>query len=78
MLGFGVTAPWGARNTLDFGYRFLNGGEVRTDVGNIGVVRYRADGGRDLAIPIDRTAADFDAHVLTVTWRRHFPRNPTC
>ena len=78
MLGFGVTAPWGTRNTLDFGYRFLNGGEVRTDVGNIDVVRYRADGSRrDIAIPIDRTAADFDAHVLTVTWRRHFPRNPT-
>ncbi len=78
MVGFGVTVPWGARNTLDFGYRFLNGGEVRTDVGDIGVVRYRADGSRrDLAIAIERTAADFDAHLLTVTWRRQFPRNPT-
>lgn len=38
MLGFGVTVPWGTCNTLDFGYRSLNGGEVRTDVGNIDVV----------------------------------------
>lgn len=71
MFGLGVTVPLGARGELDFGYRYLDGGEVRTDIGDIGVVRYRADGTRrDRAIAIDRTAADFDAHMLAVTWRR--------
>ena len=73
MLGLGVTVPVGRRNTLDFGYRYLDGGDVRTDVGDIDVVRYRTDGSRrEIAIGIDRTAADFNAHVLTVTWRRRW------
>ena len=70
MLTAGVAVPWGNRFELDFSYRYLDGGDVETDLGEIDIVRYRSDGTRrDLAIPIDRTAGEYRTHTLAATLR---------
>ena len=70
MLAAGFAVPLGERFELDLAYRYLDGGDVETDLGEIDIVRYRSDGSRrDLAIPIDRTAGEFRAHTLAATFR---------
>lgn len=70
MLAAGIAVPLGERFELDLAYRYLDGGDVETDLGEIDIVRYRSDGSRrDLAIPIDRTAGEFRSHTLAATFR---------
>ena len=72
MLTTGVAIPVGNRFELDLAYRYLDGGDVETDLGEIDIVRYRSDGTRrDLAIPIDRTAGEYRTHTLAATLRWH-------
>ena len=71
MLTAGVAIPLQGRWEIDLGYRYTDGGDVETDLGDIDIVRYRSDGTRrDLAIPIDRTAGEYRTHTLTATLRR--------
>lgn len=66
----GVAIPLKGPWELDFAYRYTDGGNVETDLGDIDIVRYRADGTRrDLAIPIDRTAGEYRSHTLSATLR---------
>lgn len=70
MLATGIAIPVRDRLELDLGYRYTDGGDVETDLGEIDIVRYRSDGTRrDLAIPIDRTAGEYRAHAVTATLR---------
>ena len=60
----------GGRVRLDVGYRYTGAGAVRTDPGNIVVVRYGRDGGRlAIGVPINETSADFRIHTLLATLR---------
>ena len=66
----GVAIPLDGPWELDLAYRYTDGGDVETDLGDIDIVRYRADGTRrDLAIPIDRTAGEHRSHTLSATLR---------
>ena len=70
MLATGVVVPLRGRWELDVGYRYTDGGNVETDLGEIDIVRYRADGSRlDLAIAIDRTAGECRTHAVMATMR---------
>jgi len=77
MFAAGVAVPLDERLELDFSYRYLDGGDVETDLGEIDIVRYRSDGNRrDLAIPIDRTAGEYRAHTLSATLRWRYETAP--
>ena len=70
MLAAGVAIPVTGRVRLDVGYRYTDAGAVRTDPGDLLVVRYLADGGRRaLVIPINETTAHFRMHTLLATLR---------
>ena len=70
MRAAGVAIPVTDRVRLDVGYRYTDAGAVRTDPGDLLVVRYLADGGRRaLVIPINETTADFRMHTLLATLR---------
>lgn len=66
----GVAIPLQGPWELDLAYRYTDGGDVETDLGDIDIVRYRADGTRrHLAIPIDRTAGEYRSHTFSATLR---------
>ena len=70
MFAAGVALPITGRVRLDVGYRYTDAGAVRTDPGNILVVRYGRDGGRrEIGVPVNETAADFRLHTLLATLR---------
>ena len=70
MLASGVALPITGRVRLHVGYRYTDAGAVRTDPGNILVVRYGGDGGRRvIGVPINQTTADFRMHTLLPTLR---------
>ena len=70
MLAAGVAFPITGRVRLDVGYRYANAGAVRTDPGDLLVVRYGGDGGRRaIDIPINETTADCRMHTLLATLR---------
>ena len=51
---------------LELSYRYTDAGEIRTDVGDIAIVRYREDGTRrDIPVRIDETSADCPISLLT-------------
>ena len=73
MLTAGVAIPVGKSIHFDLSYRYTDAGEIRTDTGDIAVVRYREDGTRrEIEVPIDETAADYRTHTLLVTLRFGF------
>ncbi|MYE23020.1 MAG: hypothetical protein F4Y01_03610 [Gammaproteobacteria bacterium] len=73
----GVAIPLKGPWELDLAYRYTDGGDVETDLGDIDIVRYRADGTRrDLAIPIDRTAGEHRSHTLSATLRWRYETAP--
>ena len=77
ILAAGVAVPLGGRFELDLGYRYLDGGDVETDLGEIDIVRYRSDGSRrDLAIPIDRTAGEYRTHTVSAILRWRYETAP--
>ena len=70
MLSAGVAIPLDGNIHLDLSYRYTDAGEIRTDVGDIAVVRYREDGTRrDIPVTINRNSAHHRTHSLLVTLR---------
>ena len=64
MLTAGVAIPVGGNIQLDLSYRYTDAGEIRTDIGDIAIVRYREDGTRrEIPVQIagDETSADAPA-----------------
>ena len=73
MLTTGVVIPVTKRMKLDLSYRYTDAGEIRTDVGDITIVRYREDGSRrEFPVKIDETVADFKTYALLATLRFYF------
>lgn len=70
MLAAGVGLQLRENIHLDLSYRYTHTGEIRTDVGDITIVRYREDGTRrETRVQINETSADFRTHSLLVTLR---------
>lgn len=70
MLAAGVGVQLRENIHLDLSYRYTDAGEIRTDVGDIAIVRYREDGTRrEIRVRINETSADFRTHSLLVTLR---------
>ncbi len=70
MLTVGVSVPIRERLTFEFSYRYSGAGEIATDVGNISIVRFREDGSRrEIQVPINETASDYQLHSLYATLR---------
>ncbi len=73
MLTAGIAIPIGGSIHLDLSYRYTDAGEIRTDVGDIAIVRYREDGTRnEIPVRIDETAADYRTHALLAAVRFEF------
>ena len=74
MVTTGVVIPVTKRTRLDLSYRYTDAGEIKTDVGDITIVRYWQDGSRreDLLIEIDKTVAELKTHALLATFRFDF------
>ena len=73
MLTAGVAIPVGGNIHLDLSYRYTDAGEIRTDIGDIAIVRYREDGTRrEIPVPINETSADYRTHSLLATLRFEF------
>ena len=73
MLTAGIAIPIGGSIHLDLSYRYTDAGEIRTDVGDIAIVRYREDGARnEIPVRIDETAADHRTHALLAALRFEF------
>ena len=73
MLTAGVAIPLSGGIHLDLSYRYTDAGEIRTDTGDIAIVRYREDGTRrEIRVPINETAADHRTHALLAALRFEF------
>ena len=73
MLTAGIAIPIGGSLHLDLSYRYTDAGEIRTDTGDIAIVRYREDGTRrEIPVRIDETAADHRTHSLLTAVRLQF------
>ena len=70
MLTAGVAIPIGRSMHLDLSYRYTDAGEIRTDPGDIAIVRYREDGTRrEIRVPINETTAKYRINSLFVAFR---------
>lgn len=73
MLTAGIAIPIGRSVNLDLSYRYADAGDIRTDVGDIAIVRYRVDGTRrEIPVRIDETSADYRTRAWLVTLRVEF------
>ena len=73
MLTAGIAVAVGSSTHLDLSYRYADAGEIRTDVGDIAIVRYREDGTRrEIPVRINETAADYRTHSLLMALRFEF------
>ena len=73
MLTAGVGIPIRGSALLDLSYRYTDSGELRTDTGDIEIVRYREDGTRrEIVVPINETSAEHRTHALLVALRFEF------
>ncbi len=73
MLTAGIAIAVGGSIHFDLSYRFTDVGEIRTDVGDITIVRYREDGTRrEIPIRINETSADYQTHSLLAALRYEF------
>ena len=73
MLTAGAAIPVSESALLDLSYRYTDSGALRTDTGDIAIVRYRNDGTRrEIAVPINETSADHRTHALLVALRFEF------
>ncbi len=70
MLTGGVSIPIRESIHLDLSYRYVDAGVLRTDSGDITIVRYREGGTpRQFPVPINETAAELRTHALLATFR---------
>ena len=66
----GIAVPVLDTALLDLSYRYTNAGEIETDVADVTIVRYRADGTRrDITVPINATKVDHRTHTLAMSLR---------
>ena len=73
MLTAGVAIAVSGSIHLDLSYRYADAGEVRTDAGDIAVVRYREDGTRrETPVRINGTSAAYRTHSLLAAIRFDF------
>ena len=73
MLAAGIAVPIGENVLLDLSYRYTDAGKIRTDTGDIAIVRYREDGTRrEIPVRIDETTADHRTHSLLAAVRLQF------
>ena len=73
MLTAGVAIPVGGSTHLDLSYRYTDAGEIRTDIGDIAIVRYREDGTRrEIPVQINGTSAAYRTYSLLATLRFEF------
>ncbi len=73
MLTAGVAIPISGRINLDLSYRYTDAGDIRTEAGDIVVVRYREDGTRrEIPVRINETSADHRTHALLAALRFEF------
>ena len=73
MLTTGIAILIGGSIHLDLSYRYTDAGEIRTDAGDIAIVRYGEDGARrEIPVPINETAADYRTHALLAALRFEF------
>ena len=73
MLTAGIAIPVGDSIHLDLSYRYTDAGEIRTDVGDITIVRYRENGTRrETPVRINETSADYRTHALLAALRFAF------
>ena len=69
----GIAIAISAGTHLDLSYRYTDAGEIGTDVGDIAIVRYRADGTRrEIPVQINETSADDRTHAMVVALRFDF------
>ncbi len=70
MLTAGFAVPIMEGVHLDFSYRYTDARNIRTEVGDINIVRYRADGTRrDIPVTINETSADYQTQAIFVAVR---------
>ena len=73
MLTAGIAIPVGGSVHLDLSYRYTDAGDLRTDVGDIAILRYGEDGARrEIRVPINETSADYRTHSLLAALRFEF------
>ncbi len=73
MLTAGIAIAVGNSALLELSYRYTDTGEIRTDVGDITIVRYREDGTRrEIPVRINETSADYRTHALLAALRFEF------
>lgn len=66
----GIAVPVLDNAHLDLSYRYTNTGQIETDVADVTIVRYRADGTRrDIIVPINATSVDHRTHTLAMSLR---------
>lgn len=66
----GIAVPVLDAAHLDLSYRYTNAGEIETDVADVTIVRYRADGTRrEIVVPINATTVDHRTHMLSMSLR---------
>lgn len=69
----GIAVAISGSTHLDLSYRYTDAGEIRTDVGDIAIVRHRADGTRrEIPVRINATSADDRTHAWLVSLRLNF------
>ena len=70
MLTAGIAITVSRNIHLDLSYRYTDAGDIRTDVGDIAILRYREDGTRrEIPVRINETSADYRTHSLLVALR---------
>ena len=73
MLTAGMAIPISGRINLDLSYRYADAGDIRTDIGDIAIVRYREDGARrEIPVRIDETSAGYRTRAWLATLRVEF------
>ena len=73
MLTAGIAIAVGGNIHLDLSYRYTDAGEIRTEVGDIAILRYREDGARrEIPVRINETSADYRTHSLLMALRFEF------
>lgn len=73
MLTAGIAIAVSGSTHVDVSYRYTDAGEIRTDAGDIAIVRYREDGTRrEIPVRINETAADYRTHSLLMALRFEF------
>ena len=73
MLTAGIAIAVGGGIHLDLSYRYADAGDIRTDTGDIMIVRYGEDGARrEIPVRINETSADYRTHSLLAALRFEF------